>query len=79
MDIVIENLTKRYGAQKAIENISLKVATGEILGFPGPNDVGKTTTMKIITCYIAADEGKVFIADKLLTDNYYELKKHIVY
>jgi ABC-2 type transport system ATP-binding protein len=49
MDIVIENLTKRYGAQKAVDNISLKVATGEILGFLGTNGAGKTTTMKIIT------------------------------
>jgi ABC-2 type transport system ATP-binding protein len=79
MDIVIENLTKRYGAQKAVDNISLKVATGEILGFLGPNGAGKTTTMKIITSYIAADEGKVYIGGKLLADNYYELKKHIGY
>jgi ABC-2 type transport system ATP-binding protein len=79
MDIVIENLTKRYGNQKAVDNISLKVATGEILGFLGPNGAGKTTTLKIITNYIAADEGKVYIGGKLLTDNYYELKKHIGY
>jgi ABC-2 type transport system ATP-binding protein len=79
MDIVIENLTKRYGNQKAVDHISLKVATGEILGFLGPNGAGKTTTMKIITSFIAADEGKVFIGGKLLTDNYYELKKHIGY
>lgn len=61
MDIVIENLTKRYGTQNAVDNISLKVATGEILGFLGPNGSGKTTTMKIITSFIAADEGKVYI------------------
>jgi ABC-2 type transport system ATP-binding protein len=79
MDIVIENLTKRYGTQKAVDNISLKVATGEILGFLGPNGAGKTTTMKIITSFIAADEGKVYIGGKLLADNYYELKKHIGY
>ena len=79
MDIVIENLTKKYGNQKAVDNISLKVATGEILGFLGPNGAGKTTTMKIITSFIAADEGKVYIGGKLLADNYYELKKHIGY
>jgi ABC-2 type transport system ATP-binding protein len=79
MDIVIENLTKRYGSQKAVDNISLKVATGEILGFLGPNGAGKTTTMKIITSFIAADEGKVYIGGKLLSDNYNELKKHIGY
>jgi ABC-2 type transport system ATP-binding protein len=79
MDIVIENLTKRYGHQIAVDNISLKVATGEILGFLGPNGAGKTTTMKIITSYIAADEGKVYIGGKLLSENYYDLKKHIGY
>jgi ABC-2 type transport system ATP-binding protein len=79
MDIVIENLTKRYGSQKAVDNISLKVATGEILGFLGPNGAGKTTTMKIITNYIAADEGKIYIGGKLVTDNPLEIKKHIGY
>jgi ABC-2 type transport system ATP-binding protein len=79
MDIVIENLTKKYGNQKAVDNISLKVATGEILGFLGPNGAGKTTTMKIITNFIAADEGKVYIGGKLLADNPYEIKKHIGY
>jgi ABC-2 type transport system ATP-binding protein len=79
MDIVIENLTKRYGNQIAVDNISLKVATGEILGFLGPNGAGKTTTMKIVTSFIAADEGKVYIGGKLLSDNYFELKKHIGY
>jgi len=79
MDIVIENLTKKYGNQKAVDNISLKVATGEILGFLGPNGAGKTTTMKIITNFIAADEGKVYIGGKSLTDNPNEIKKHIGY
>lgn len=79
MDIVLENLTKRFGVQKAVDNISLKVATGEILGFLGPNGAGKTTTMKIITNYIAPDEGKVYIGGKLLSDNQIELKKHIGY
>jgi ABC-2 type transport system ATP-binding protein len=79
MDIIVEDLTKRYDNQKAVDNISLKVATGEILGFLGPNGAGKTTTMKIITSFIAPDEGKVFIGGKLLADNYFELKRHIGY
>jgi len=79
MDIVIENLTKRFGNQKAVDNISLKVATGEILGFLGPNGAGKTTTMKIITNFISADEGKVFIGGKLIDDHPLEIKKHIGY
>jgi ABC-2 type transport system ATP-binding protein len=79
MDVVIENLTKKYGNQKAVDNISLKVATGEILGFLGPNGAGKTTTMKIITNFIAADEGKVYIGGKTFSENPNELKKHIGY
>jgi ABC-2 type transport system ATP-binding protein len=79
MDIVIENLTKKYGNQKAVDNISLKVATGEILGFLGPNGAGKTTTMKIITNFIAADEGKVYIGGKSISDNPNEIKRHIGY
>jgi ABC-2 type transport system ATP-binding protein len=79
MDIVIKNLTKRYGSQKAVDNISLKVATGEILGFLGPNGAGKSTTMKIITSYISADEGEIHIGGLSLSDNPYEIKKHIGY
>jgi ABC-2 type transport system ATP-binding protein len=79
MDIVIENLTKKYGSQKAVDNISLKVATGEILGFLGPNGAGKTTTMKIITNFIAADSGKIYIGGKSVSENPLEIKKHIGY
>lgn len=79
MDIVIENLTKKYGNQKAVDNISLKVATGEVLGFLGPNGAGKTTTMKIITNFIAADEGEVYIGGKSVKDDPYDIKRHIGY
>ena len=79
MDIIIENLTKKYGHQKAVDNISLKVATGEILGFLGPNGAGKTTTMKMITNFIAPDEGKILIGGKSLADDPNEIKKNIGY
>ena len=79
MDIVIENLTKRYGVQKAVDDISLKVATGEILGFLGPNGAGTTTTMKIITNFISADEGEVYIGGKSLKSDPREIKRHIGY
>jgi ABC-2 type transport system ATP-binding protein len=79
MDIVIENLTKKYGAQKAVDNISMKVATGEILGFLGPNGAGKTTTMKMITNYIAPDEGRIFIGGRSVSDNPQEIRKDIGY
>ncbi len=79
MDIVIENLTKRFGNQKAVDNISLKVATGEILGFLGPNGAGKTTTMKIITNFIAPDEGRVIIGGKPLDEDPQGIKRQIGY
>lgn len=79
MDINIENLTKTYGVQKAVDNISFKVNTGEILGFLGPNGAGKTTTMKIITNYLAANAGEVVIGGKSIKEDADEIKKHIGY
>ncbi|HOU30826.1 MAG TPA: ATP-binding cassette domain-containing protein, partial [Bacteroidales bacterium] len=79
MDIVIQNITKSYGVQKAVDNISFKVNTGEIVGFLGPNGAGKTTTMKIITSYLAPDEGDVFIGGRSVRDNPVETKKYIGY
>jgi len=79
MDIVIQNVTKSYGVQKAVDNISFRVNTGEIVGFLGPNGAGKTTTMKIITSYLAPDEGDVFIGGKSVRDNPVETKKYIGY
>ena len=77
MDIKIENLSKSYGFQKAVDNISFEVKTGEILGFLGPNGAGKTTTMKMITDYIEMDEGDVLLGGKSIKAN--DLKKHIGY
>ena len=61
MSIKVENLTKFYGQQKAIDNISFEIKTGTIAGFIGPNGAGKTTTMRIITGYLKPDNGKVWI------------------
>jgi ABC-2 type transport system ATP-binding protein len=79
MDIRIEKLTKKFGGQRAVDNISFEVKTGEILGFLGPNGAGKTTTMRIITNYLVAAEGEVFIGGKSIKENAEELKKHIGY
>nr|HPR60927.1 ATP-binding cassette domain-containing protein [Prolixibacteraceae bacterium] len=78
-DIRVENLTKRYGLQKAVDNLSFEVKTGEILGFLGPNGAGKTTTMKIITCYLGADSGDVKVGGISVNDSPEEVKKHIGY
>jgi len=79
MDIRIEKLTKKYGYQKAVDNISFSVKTGEIVGFLGPNGAGKTTTMKIITNYLNCEEGDVFIGGKSIKNDSEEIKKHIGY
>ncbi len=79
MDIVVENLTKKYGNQRAVDNISFRVKTGEVLGFLGPNGAGKTTTMKAITTFLAPDEGTVRVGDFSIDENPEEVKKHIGY
>ena len=79
MDIVVENLTKRYGTQKAVDNISFRVKTGEVLGFLGPNGAGKTTTMKAITTFLAPDEGTVKVGPWNIEDNPDEIKRNIGY
>ena len=79
MDIVVENLSKSFGPQKAIDNISFQVKKGEILGFLGPNGAGKTTTMKIISCFLFPDAGNVQIGKYSIRKNAYKIKQHIGY
>ena len=57
MSIIVSKLTKIYGTQKAVDQVSFSVAKGEIVGFLGPNGAGKSTTMKMITGYLQADSG----------------------
>lgn len=59
--IEVNSLTKRYGAEKAVDAISFKVRQGEVLGFLGPNGAGKSTTMKIITCFLTPTDGSVVV------------------
>ncbi len=77
MDIKIAGLTKKYGPQKAVHDISFEVKTGEILGFLGPNGAGKTTTMKMITQYIPVDEGDIQIDGRSIQKN--DFKRNIGY
>ncbi len=64
MNVAINGVSKHYGHQKVLDNVSFEVKPGEILGFLGPNGAGKTTTMKIITGYINMDEGDVIVQGK---------------
>jgi len=63
MSIKVENLTKNYGTQAAVDNISFEINTGEIVGFLGPNGAGKSTTMKMITTYLTPTSGKILVND----------------
>ncbi|KAA1246635.1 ATP-binding cassette domain-containing protein [Aquimarina sp. RZ0] len=79
MNIQIENLTKTYGPQTAVNNISFDVKTGEVLGFLGPNGAGKSTTMKMITGYIGIGKGDIRIGGKSVRETSDDIKQHIGY
>jgi len=61
MSIEVKNITKTYGTQKALDNVSFSVKKGEIVGFLGPNGAGKSTLMKILTTYLTADSGEATV------------------
>ena len=73
------NLTKRYGSNTAVDNLSFKIESGRIYGFLGPNGAGKSTTMNMITGYLAATEGTVLIDGHDILKDPIEAKKHIGY
>lgn len=77
--IEVKNLTKKYGAKNAIDNISFEVAEGTIVGFLGPNGAGKSTTMNIITGYLSATSGTVKVAGKDILEEPNETKMQMGY
>ena len=77
--IEVRNLTKSYGELVAIRDITFTAATGQILGFLGPNAAGKTTTMRIITGFMPATSGTVKVAGYDIFDDSYEVRKRIGY
>jgi ABC-2 type transport system ATP-binding protein len=77
--IEVENLTKRYGRQTAVDGISFRVHKGEILGFLGPNGAGKTTTMRILTCYLPPTEGTARVAGYDVFEQPLEVKRRVGY
>lgn len=79
MDIIVEKLVKSYGIQRAVDDISFKVKTGEVLGFLGPNGAGKTTTMKAITTFLIPDSGTIYLGNYSVNSNPEEVKKSIGY
>lgn len=79
MSIKVENITKIYGKQKALDNVSFEIKSGEIVGFLGPNGAGKSTLMKIITGFIPPFEGDVFINGNNILENQMACRKIIGY
>jgi len=79
MSIEVSNLSKTYGEQKAVDNISFRVAKGEIVGFLGPNGAGKSTTMKIVTGYLQADAGDATVCGIDVRKSPLDSKKKIGY
>jgi ABC-2 type transport system ATP-binding protein len=79
MAIAARNLTKYYDTEKAVNDISFDVKTGEILGFLGPNGAGKTTTMKILTCYMPPTSGSVEVEGFDIAEHSFEARKKIGY
>nr|XP_027235138.1 uncharacterized protein LOC113826444 [Penaeus vannamei] len=79
MSIEIKNVTKEYGLQKALNDVSFTVNQGEILGFLGPNGAGKSTLMKIITCYIPPTSGTVIVDGYDVLEDSLEIRKKVGY
>ncbi|MBO5963381.1 MAG: ATP-binding cassette domain-containing protein [Bacteroidales bacterium] len=79
MSITIKNLTKVYGNQKALDNVSLSIGEGEIVGLLGPNGAGKSTMMKILTCFIPPTSGDAEVCGFNIFDNPMEIKRTIGY
>ena len=79
MSIEVKNISKSYGDQKALDNISFSIKKGEIVGFLGPNGAGKSTLMKILTTYLSADEGTALVNDQDINNNQKEVQLSIGY
>lgn len=77
--IEIKNLHKKYDDITVVDNLSLSVDTGEVLGFLGPNGAGKSTTMKMVTGFISPTSGEINVKGLSVKDHVYEIKKYIGY
>lgn len=79
MDVIVENLTKSFGMQKAISAVNFKARQGEVLGFLGPNGAGKTTTMKIMAGFLFPDCGEVYFGKDSIRKNPARIKQSTGY
>jgi ABC-2 type transport system ATP-binding protein len=79
MSTKVENISKTYGTQKALDDVSFEVNSGEIVGFLGPNGAGKSTMMKILTCFIPQTEGKASVCGYDVSEQSLEVRKQVGY
>jgi ABC-2 type transport system ATP-binding protein len=79
MSIVVSNISKVYGAQKALDNVSFSIEKGEIVGFLGPNGAGKSTMMKILTTYLKASEGDAQVNNFHVSNDVLNVQKSVGY
>ena len=79
MSISVQNVSKRYGTQVALNHVSFEIGPGKIVGFLGPNGAGKSTMMKIITCYIPPSDGRVSVCGHDVMEDSINARKCIGY
>jgi len=79
MSVIVENITKIYGTQKALDDVSFNIKSGEVVGFLGPNGAGKSTMMKIITCFLPQTSGKVTVCGYNVEEQSLEVRENVGY
>ncbi len=79
MSIIVKNITKLYGKQKALDNVSFTIDAGEVVGLLGPNGAGKSTMMKIITCFLPPSSGEVYVNNFDIYEQSLEVRKRVGY
>ena len=79
MSIIVQNVTKQYDNQLALNDVSLTIGKGEIVGLLGPNGAGKSTLMKIITCFIPPTSGNVSVEGYNILEESMEVRRRVGY
>lgn len=79
MSVEVEHITKIYGAQKALNDVSFHIKSGEVVGFLGPNGAGKSTMMKILTCYLPQTKGKASVCGYDVSEQSLEVRRNVGY
>jgi ABC-2 type transport system ATP-binding protein len=79
MSVIVDHITKIYGAQKALDDVSFNIKSGEVVGFLGPNGAGKSTMMKIITCFLPQTSGSASVCGFDVSEQSLEVRRNVGY